>query len=202
MFAAPIQQLIDTFSRLPGVGPKTAERFVLFLLKSGRGEVGRLQQALSELLQSVRSCEVCQNFAATSPCEICSDSRRNQSIICVVAEPTDVAAMEKSGFRGVYHVLRGTLRPLDGVGPEQIKSAELFARVRATENLQEIILALDPTIEGETTTQYITQELTGSPVIISRLATGLPAGSLVEYADDLTLAQALSGRRCLNLPKK
>lgn len=201
MFAAPIQQLIDTFSRLPGVGPKTAERFVLFLLKSGRGEVGRLQQALTELLQSVRSCEVCQNFAAASPCEICSDGKRDQTIICVVAEPTDVAAMEKSGFRGVYHVLRGTLRPLDGVGPEQIKSAELFERARGV-NIKEIILALNPNIEGETTAQFITQSLAELPLVISRLATGLPAGSLVEYADDLTLAQALSGRRCLNSPKK
>ncbi len=195
MLAAPIQKLIEAFTRLPGVGPKTAERFVIFLLKSGRGEVTRLEKALDELLQNIRSCEICHNFADASPCEICTDSKRDRTQICVVAEPQDVMAIEKTGsYRGVYHVLRGLIDPLIDALPQQMKLAELVAR---TPDATEIIFAFDPTIEGETTVQFISQKLKRDGLILSRLATGLPSGGSVEYADEITLGSALKARQKL-----
>jgi len=200
MYSSAIKNLLAAFERLPGVGPKTAERFVLYLLKAGKGEVARLQLTLEDLTQKVKSCAVCQNFAEASPCEICADQKRDQSQIAVVAEPQDVTAVERSDeFHGVYHVLRGVLNPIEGVGPEQIKIAELLTRVReaarAKAPIKEIILALNPDIEGEATMNFLNRELTPLGVKVTRLAKGLPMGSDIEYADDATLASALKGRR-------
>ncbi len=199
MFAPPIQRLIEAFIRLPGVGPKTAERFVMFLLKSGRGEVSRLERALEDLLQSVKSCEECHNFSALSPCEICADSRRDHTTICVVAEPQDIIAIEKThDYKGVYHVLRGLIDPLIDAGTHQIKAAELITRAKNSETpIVEIIFAFDPTIEGETTIQYLNKQLKRENLKITRLATGLPSGGSVEYADEVTLAGALRARQNL-----
>ncbi|MBF8280447.1 MAG: recombination protein RecR [Candidatus Magasanikbacteria bacterium] len=206
MYSSAVKNLLAVLERLPGVGPKTAERFVLHFLKTGKGEVARLQMALEELSQKVKSCAVCQNFAEASPCEICADQKRDHRQIAVVAEPQDVAAIEHSGeFHGVYHILRGVLNPLEGIGPEQIKIAELLDRVRrataAGEPIQEIILALNPDIEGEATMNFLNRELAAPDaaeprgVKVTRLAKGLPMGSDIEYADDATLASAFKGRR-------
>jgi recombination protein RecR len=193
MLAQPIQKLIEAFTRLPGVGPKTAQRFTIHLLKSGRGEVVRLERALEDLLQNIRSCEICHNFSDTSPCEICSDSRRDQTMICVVAEPQDVIAIEKSGtYKGVYHVLRGVIDPLIDAMPQQMKLAELMERAPGA---TEIIFALDPTIEGEVTVQYLSKRLAREGLAISRLATGIPSGGSVEYADEITLGSAFKARQ-------
>lgn len=193
MLAQPIQKLIETFSRLPGVGPKTAQRFVIHLLKSGRGEVVRLEKALEDLLQNIRSCETCHNFADTSPCDICTDSRRDKTMICIVAEPQDVIAIEKTGtYKGVYHVLRGVIDPLLDAMPQQMKLAELLERAPFA---TEIIFALDPTIEGETTVQFLSKKLAREGLMISRLATGIPSGGSVEYADEITLGSAFKARQ-------
>lgn len=195
MLAQPIQRLIETFTRLPGVGPKTAQRFVIHLLKSGRGEVTRLEKALEELLQTIRSCEICHNFSDTLPCAICADSRRDHTTICVVAEPQDVLAIEKTGsYKGVYHVLRGLIDPLIDALPQQMKIAELVARAP---DAKEIIFACDPTIEGETTVQFLSKKLAREGLTITRLATGLPSGGSVEYADEVTLGSALKSRQKL-----
>ncbi|MCX6781460.1 MAG: recombination mediator RecR [Candidatus Magasanikbacteria bacterium] len=200
MLAKPIQNLISAFTRLPGVGPKTAERFVIFLLKSGRGEVTRLEKSLEELLQTIKSCEICHNFSDNSPCEICTSSLRDKTIVCVVAEPQDVMAIEKTkSFSGVYHVLRGLIDPLEDGVPGYIKINELLARTDEKNpiKISEIIFALDPTIEGETTVQYISKKIaTDRPhVSLSRLATGIPSGGSVEYADEVTLASAIKTRQ-------
>lgn len=202
MLAEPIKKLIDVFTRLPGVGPKTAERFVIHLLKSGRGEVLRLEKALGELLQSIRSCEICHNFSDASPCEICADTRRDHSIICVIAEPQELLAIEKTKtYKGVYHVLRGVIDPLVDVMPGYIKINELLARAQEKSGdeqiVKEIIFAFDPTIEGETTIQYISKKLSGSGITLTRLATGIPSGGSVEYADEITLGSALKARQKL-----
>lgn len=202
MLALPIQKLIEVFTRLPGVGPKTAERFVIHLLKSGRGEVLRLEKALEDLLQSVKSCEVCHNFSDTSPCAICSDARRDHSIICVIAEPQELLAIEKTGsFKGVYHVLRGVIDPLIDAVPHYLKLSELVVRAHEQQDgervVKEIIFAFDPTIEGETTVQFISQKLSGLDIALTRLATGIPAGGSVEYADEVTLGSALKARQKL-----
>lgn len=181
--------------RLPGVGPKTAERFALHLLKSGRGDVARLQKALEELLQTVRSCELCHTFSDTSPCAICADARRDHDLVCVVAEPTDIEALEKTQvFNGVYHVLRGLVTPLDEPDLAKIKLNGLYERL-LVKSPTEIIFAIDPTIDGETTVQYILETINPVATVCTRLATGLPAGGSVEYADETTLASALRGRR-------
>lgn len=196
MFAAPISNLIAAFERLPGVGPKTAERFTMYLLKSGRGETTRLTRALDELLRTVTSCAICHNFAVTSPCERCTDTRRDQKLLCVVAEPTDVEPIEATGvFNGRFHVLRGLIDPVCDEQPTHLKIEELVARVKNDTAITEIIFALSPTIEGETTMRYIAERLKRPQLILSRLATGLPYGGLVEYADEVTLGNALKTRQ-------
>lgn len=200
MFSAPIQKLIDAFVRFPGVGPKTAERFVMYLLKSGRGDVARLTKALTELLQSIRTCERCQNFTDISPCAICADSKRDQNLICVVAEPQDIIALERiHSFPGVYHILRGLIQPLESGSPEQLRAEELVARLQTspTRDQIEVVFAFDPTIEGEATIQYLKKMVAPLGVKMSRLATGLPAGGSVEYADEITLENALRTRQKL-----
>ncbi len=166
----------------------------MHLLKAGRGEVTRLTRSLDELQNNVRSCEVCFTFAEKSPCEICASDKRNKKTICVVAEPQDIFALEKVGaYSGVYHVLRGLIDPMHDAGVAHLKISELVAR--AAGGAEEIIFAFDPTIEGETTIQFIEKQLAGLPVARTRLATGLPAGGSVEYADEVTLAGALANRQ-------
>jgi recombination protein RecR len=192
-----IQKLIDTFKRLPSVGPKTAERFVMHLLKAGRGEVVRLTRALDELQSNIRSCDVCFTFSEKSPCEICANSKRDKTIVCVVAEPQDITAIEKTGqYAGVYHVLRGLIDPIHDTGVGFLKIEELVARA-AIGSITEIIFGFDPTIEGETTRQFLQKKLAPHHIKLTRLATGLPAGGSVEFADEVTLSSALTNRQSL-----
>lgn len=195
MFPAPIANLIEAFERLPGVGPKTAERFVLYLLKTGRGETSRLQRALDELLRSVTSCAACHTFSVTQPCERCTDARRDKTTLCVVAEPPDIEAIEATGaFRGRYHVLRGLIDPLRDEQPT-LRIDELVERVQRDAQITELIFALSPTIEGDTTTRYLASRVARAGLSVTRLATGLPTGGLVEYADEVTLGNAIKGRQ-------
>ena len=199
MYPSSIQQLIDRFTKLPGVGPKTAERFVFYLLKRGRREAEYLSQSLTTLLERARSCSLCFDFADDDRCPICANPARDSSAICVVADPQDVQAIERSGaFRGRYHVLRGVLDPARDIGPEQLKINELFERIKTSAPpITEIILALNPDLPGETTTLYLTKQLKAYAIRITRLARGLPLGSDLDYADEITLTDALKGRQTL-----
>lgn len=197
MYSEPIQQLIRTFSRLPSVGQRTAERFAFYLLKSGKKDVAELTLALKNLIEQIKSCEICWDFTDQSPCKICTEKKRNQQVICVVQEPQDKQAIEKiDAFDGRYHILRGLIRPNFKHDTKMIKSNELFARLKQDKNITELILALDPTLEGETTTMYIeTYVKKHHPSIhLSRLARGLPVGSDLNYADEITLLSALKNR--------
>ncbi len=197
-FPDAIQELLDQFALLPGIGPKSAERFVFYLLKRPPEEVAQFVKALSQLQRRVRRCSVCFDFAESNPCRYCRDPKRDATMVCVVADSADVLAIEKTGeYRGRYHVLGGVLKPTDGVTPEKIRIAELVSRV-ATDGVREVILATNPDIEGEATALFITKELRGTKVAISRIAKGLPMGSDLEYADEITLASALRGRRSMN----
>ena len=194
MLARPVADLIEVLSRLPGIGPKTASRLTFYLLRNQDG----LAEALAEALQALRSgtvlCERCFNIAEQSPCAICSDSGRDQGTICVVEEPLDVLAVERTGeYRGVYHVLHGALSPIDGVYPEKLRIAELVTRAQASRP-REVILATNPSLEGENTAAYIYQQLLPLGVNVTRLARGLPVGGDLEYTDEVTLARALEGR--------
>jgi recombination protein RecR len=194
ILARPVADLIDVLSRLPGIGPKTASRLTFYLLRNQDG----LAEALAEALKTLRSgtvlCERCFNIAERSPCAICSDPGRDQGTICVVEEPLDVLAVERTGeFRGVYHVLHGALSPIDGVYPEKLRIAELVTRAQAVRP-REVILATNPSLEGENTAAYIYQQLAPLSVNVTRLARGLPVGGDLEYTDEVTLARALEGR--------
>ncbi|MFA6426988.1 MAG: recombination mediator RecR [Candidatus Magasanikbacteria bacterium] len=196
MYAQPIDKLIKAFSKLPSVGPRTAERFVFYLLKSGKKDAGELTLALKELIENVKSCEVCWNFSDTSPCEICTDTRRHYKTMCVVAEPQDLQTLEKTHhYHGVYHVLRGTLAPDDEYIMKTVKINELMNRVQKNE-VDEVILALNPDIAGETTMMYLQKQLkTIRPDLkVTRLARGLPMGSDLQYADEITIESALKNR--------
>jgi recombination protein RecR len=198
LYTSPaLESVIERFSRLPTIGRKTAQRLALFLLKQPREEVAALAEAIGTLQQRVRTCSICSNITEDDPCPICRDARRERSIICVVEEPNDVLVIERTNeFRGLYHVLGGSLSPLEGVGPEELKIRELLARLHAEggEAVQEIILAMDPNVEGEATTLYLAKLL--SPLVgrVTRIARGIPIGSDLEYADEATLARALEGR--------
>lgn len=196
--AQPVADLIDLFSRLPGIGPKTASRLTFYLLREPTGLAKALAQALEALSTGTVLCESCFNVAEQSPCPLCADPTREQDVICVVEEPMDVLAIERTGtFHGIYHVLHGALSPIDGVYPEKLKIAELLTRVRATQ-FREVILATNPSLEGENTAAYIHQQLVGvSHVPVTRLARGLPVGGDLEYTDEVTLARALEGRRVM-----
>ncbi len=193
--AAPIQGLIEEFAKLPGIGPKTAQRLTFFLLRSPEDQVTRLAEALRRLKTDIVTCSTCFNIAASDPCAICGDPERDQSLICVVEEPLDVLAIEKTGiFRGTYHVLHGALSPVEGIGPKDLRIEELIQRAHAND-LREIILATNPNYEGDYTATHIAQALQPSSIKITRLARGLPLGGDLEYADEGTLARALEGRR-------
>lgn len=193
---APVLKLIDEFSRLPGVGPKTASRLTFYLLRNPADRAGALAGALRELHEKVLFCSQCFNITETDPCPVCSDEHRSQSIICVVEEPLDVLAIERTrDYHGLYHVLHGVIAPVEGIGPEDLRIAELVERVRSKgDEVREIIIATNPNLEGEATSMYIARQFQGGSVKITRLARGLPVGGDLEYADEITLSRALSGR--------
>jgi recombination protein RecR len=194
-YSRSMQAMIDALSRLPSVGPKSAQRIAFHLLKSDREEVTKLTRAIDEARDSVRFCERCFNFSEAAMCHICSDDRRDTSILCVVEESRDVVALEKTGqFRGRYHVLLGSINPLEGVGPESLKVRELLFRLEP-EGVQEVILCLNPNTEGDVTAMYLARVLRPLGVKVTQLAMGLPVGGDLEYADEVTLGRALVGRR-------
>ena len=197
MYEGPIQALIDELGRLPGVGPKSAQRIAFHLMNADREEVDRLADALREVADKVRFCDICFNVSEDTTCRICRDPRRDQSTICVVEESKDVAAIERTReFRGLYHVLGGAISPIDHVGPEDLHVAELLRRLSGPV-VTEVILATDPNVEGEATATYLTRLLAPTGITVSRLASGLPVGGDLEYADEVTLGRAFSGRRAL-----
>ena len=194
-YPEPVARLIDAFQRLPGIGPKTAQRLTFFLLKRPPDEVRELGDALLAMKQKITYCRLCFNVTDEDPCRICSDPRRDPRVICVVEEPNDLLAMERTGeYRGTYHVLLGALSPLDGIGPDDLKIRELLARLEGRETA-EIILATNPNVEGEATALYLAKLLRPLAVRITRIARGLPVGGDLEYADQVTLSKALEGRR-------
>ncbi|WEV53302.1 recombination mediator RecR [Bifidobacterium sp. ESL0798] len=190
-----IQRLIDGFARLPGIGPKGAQRIAFYLLSASDEEAQDLADAIREVKEKVRFCEICGNVCETSPCPVCSDPRRDHSIICVVEEPKDVMSIERTReFHGVYHVLGGAINPMANVGPGDLAIPKLLDRLK-TDEVKEIILALDPNIEGEATVTYLSRLLSPLGLRVTRLASGLPVGSDLEYADEITLGRALEGRQ-------
>lgn len=193
---APVTKLIDEFSRLPGIGPKTASRLTFYLLRNPADRARSLAEALAELHEKVLFCSRCFNIAESDPCPVCSDENRDRALICVVEEPLDVLAIERTrDFHGLYHVLHGVIAPTEGIGPEDLKISELVQRVQQSEtNIREIIVATNPNLEGEATAMYISRQFEGAPVRLTRLARGLPVGGDLEYADEITLSRALSGR--------
>jgi recombination protein RecR len=193
--AAPVARLIQEFHKLPGIGPKSAQRLTYYLLRAPQEEAQALAQAILEVKEKIAFCTICQNVTDTDPCLICADSQRDRSLICVVEEPLDILALERSGsYHGLYHVLHGVISPMDGVGPEDLKVEELLGRLKGGA-VNEVILATNPNLEGEATAMYLTRLLRPLGLRITRLARGLPTGADLEYADDLTLARALEGRQ-------
>lgn len=191
----PVERLIEAFAQLPGVGPKTASRLTFYLLRRPAEQSESLADALRDLKQRITFCGTCFNITEESPCPICQDEGRDRSILCVVEEPLDVIAIERTGeYRGLYHVLHGAISPVEGIGPDELRIHELVARVRA-EPVQELLLATNPNMEGEATAMYIARLFTASNVRVTRLARGLPVGGDLEYADAVTLGRALEGRR-------
>ena len=191
----PIQRLIEAFHRLPGIGPKSAQRLAYHILGTSEQEAEQLAGAVLEVKRRIRLCSVCMNITESDPCRYCDDDRRDKTVVCVVEQPLDVLALERSGgFRGQYHVLHGVLNPMDGVGPEDIHVRELVVRLQDGV-IQEVIMATNPSLEGEATAMYIQRLVGPAGVRVTRLARGLPSGADLEYTDDVTLARALEGRR-------
>lgn len=198
MYEGAVQNLIDELGRLPGVGPKSAQRIAFYILNSDASDMARLTNAISTVKSSVSFCEICGNVSETKQCVICRDDRRDPGLICVVEESKDVVAIERTrSFTGRYHVLGGAINPLAGLGPEQLRIRELVSRL-ADERIQEIILAMDPNLEGEATATYLSRMLVPLGIRLSRLASGLPVGGDLEYADEITLGRALEGRRVIS----
>jgi recombination protein RecR len=202
VYEGPVQDLIDELGRLPGIGPKSAQRIAFHLLGADPADISRLQDALQRVKDGVVFCAVCGNVSAAEICRICADPRRDLSMICVVEEPKDVLAVERTReFKGRYHVLGGALDPLSGIGPDQLRIRELLARMGAIVDgvtVRELIIATDPNTEGEATATYLVRMLRGFPdLTVTRLASGLPMGGDLEFADELTLGRALSGRRAI-----
>ncbi|QBI19461.1 recombination protein RecR [Egibacter rhizosphaerae] len=194
MYEGPVQDLITELGRLPGVGPKSAQRIAFHLLTVDSADSERLANAITRVASEVRFCVRCGNVSEAEECRICRDARRDPRLICVVEEPRDLMAIEKtSEFRGRYHVLGGAISPIDGVGPEQLRIAELMSRL-TDEDVQEVVLATNPNIEGETTASYLARQLKATGVRVSRIASGLPVGGDLEYADEVTLGRAFTGR--------
>ncbi|HWJ84460.1 MAG TPA: recombination mediator RecR [Cellulomonas sp.] len=197
MYEGAVQDLIDELGRLPGVGPKSAQRIAFHLLAADAVDVRRLADALTEVKARVRFCETCGNVAESEQCRICADPRRSPEVICVVEEPKDVVAIERTReFRGLYHVLGGAINPIAGVGPDDLRITSLVQRL-ADGTVQEVILATNPNLEGEATATYLSRLLTTLEVKVTRLASGLPVGGDLEYADEVTLGRAFEGRRAV-----
>lgn len=195
MYAGPVQELIDELGRLPGVGPKSAQRLAFHLLKLPKDDALRLARAIAEVKERISFCQRCWNVAEGELCDLCDDPRRDPHVVCVVEEPRDIVAVEKTQeFRGRYHVLHGAINPIEGVGPDQLKVKELLHRLEP-EAITEIILCTNPNIEGEATAMYLARLLKPLGVKVTRIASGLPVGGDLEYADELTLGRALEGRR-------
>jgi len=194
-YAGSVQDLIDELGRLPGVGPKSAQRIAFHLLKLSREDALRLARVIAEVKDKVTFCTRCYNIAEGDECGICSDPRRDASLLCVVEEPRDIVAVERTGeYRGRYHVLQGAINPIEGIGPDQLRIKELLVRIEA-EDVAEIILCTNPNIEGEATALYLARLLKAIDLKVTRIASGLPVGGDLEYADELTLGRALEGRR-------
>jgi recombination protein RecR len=201
VYEGAVQDLIDELGRLPGVGPKSAQRIAFHLLATDNQEVKRLVDALTEVKLRVRFCELCGNVAESERCRICLDPRRSDDVICVVEEPKDVVAIERTReFRGRYHVLGGAINPIENIGPDDLRISELLARL-ADGTVQEVILATDPNVEGEATATYLSRLMGHLGITVSRLASGLPVGGDLEYADEVTLGRAFEGRRVIGNDK-
>ena len=200
MFAGPLQRLIDELAKLPGIGPKSAQRVAFYILKLQPVEARALTEAIVEVKEKVRLCERCYNVASTELCEYCRDVRRDASIICVVQEPPDIIAIERTReFGGLYHVLQGAISPIEGIGPDELRIKELLARIHrpvdGAEAVTEVIVATNPNTEGDATAMYLDRLISPLGVGVTRLASGLPVGGDLEYADEVTLGRALDGRR-------
>lgn len=196
--ARPIAALIESFQKLPGVGPKSAQRLTYYLLHVPQSQLDDFSESISRLKKDTILCSVCKNVSETDPCPICSDPLRDKSEVMVVEQPLDILAFEKTGrFKGIYHVLHGAINPLENIGPDEIYVQDLLNRTREKENVKEIIIATNPTMEGEATAMYIKKQLSivNSKLLITRLGMGIPTGADLEYADETTLTQALEGRR-------
>lgn len=194
-YAEPMARLIEELKKLPGVGTKSAQRFAFHILRATDDDAAALAEAVRGLKANLRLCSICNNVTDVDPCAYCASPTRNQRLVCVVEEPTNIASVERTrGYQGVYHVLHGTLSPLHGVGPDQLRTKTLLARVERGE-IDEVILATSPTLEGEATANWLASAMRGFPVRITRIATGVPAGSDIEYADEVTMARAMEGRR-------
>ena len=194
-YAEPMARLIEELKKLPGVGTKSAQRYAFHLLRSSDDDAVALADAVRGLKASLRLCSICNNVTDIDPCAYCASPSRNQRLVCVVEEPTNIEAVERTQmYQGVYHVLHGTLSPLHGVGPDQLRAGTLMGRVERGE-VDEVILATSPTLEGEATASWLATALRGTSVKITRIATGVPAGSDIEYADEVTMARAIEGRR-------
>ncbi|MEK7096335.1 MAG: recombination mediator RecR [Patescibacteria group bacterium] len=196
MLPDSVENLINEFAKLPGIGPKTAARLVFYLLTKPDHDIENLGNAVLELKKNLHFCKVCFNIATTEVCRICEDDKRNQSQIAVVEEPLDLIAFEKSGYLGVYHVLGGAISPIEGVGPENLRISQLISRLK-NRNIKEVILATDPDFEGEATSAYIKDKISQANIKteVTRIARGLPVGSNLEYADEVTIKRSIEGRR-------
>lgn len=197
-YTKPLANLVEYFQKFPGIGPKSAQRMAFFLLKMPLSEVEKFAQSMLVAKETIKYCETCFNMSASNPCEICSDDTRDKSTICVVAETKDLIAIEKTReYRGQYHVLQGVISPIDGVGAEDIRIKELLVRI-TDERVKEVILALSPSVEGEATSLYLSRLIKPFKIKVSRIAFGIPVGADLEYADEITLARAIEGRRELD----
>ncbi len=199
MYAAPaIQRLVDELERLPGIGPKSAQRIVYWILNSDRASAVRLSEAITDVKDAVHFCPQCFNYAEGDLCDICASEKRDRGAICVVSEPRDIPPIERTGaFTGLYHVLGGALSPLEGIGPNDLRISELMSRLSSAE-IQEVILATNPNVEGETTASYLARLINPLGVKVTRLASGLPVGGDLEYADEVTLGRAIESRRVIS----
>ena len=202
VYDGALQDLIDELGRLPGIGPKSAQRIAFHVMAAPRDDIERLAGSLVAVKQRVNYCETCGNVTESAQCRICTDPRRHSTVICVVEEPKDIMAIERTReYRGVYHVLGGAINPINGIGPEQLRIRELMGRL-SDGQVEEVILATNPNIEGEATASYLARMLGSMEVPVSRLASGLPVGGDLEYADEITLGRAFEGRRRMNAPTR